>query len=117
MDRISELLEKVHSIDFLKRFLDVLRERHGIKIELSDQELLSIVNEIMPVEAPRETVGIHHVEIVKSDYKGTEAKILKAIEYCKENGVKLTIRNIAERAGVSKSTVHRYYDLIDKYSG
>jgi len=116
MDRIGEISQKVQSISFLKEFLRVIKESKGINIELSDQELLAIFNEIMPVEAPQEAVNVQSVEIVKAVYISTEDKIKQAVEYCKANGISLTVRNIGKYAGVSKSTAHNYYDLIMKYT-
>ena len=120
MDRIGEISQKVQSISFLKEFLRVIKESKGIEIELSDQELLTILNEIMPVEAPQETddyvVGGLNQEEPKAVYVSTEDKIKEAVEYCKANGISLTVRSVAKQAGVSKSTVHNHYDLIMKYT-
>jgi len=110
MDRISEVLLKSVSIGFVRQLLDSFKTKQLIDIrqDISDQEILATINDILPVEAPQETVSVHHVEIVKSDYKGTEPKILKAIESCNAEGIKVTVRGIAERTGISKSTVGRY---------
>ena len=104
MDRIGEISQKVQSISFLKEFLKAIKKSKGIDIELSDQELLTIFNEIMPVEA----VNVQSVEIVKAVYISTEERIKEAVEYCKANNIKPTVRSIAKQAGFSIATVSRY---------
>jgi len=104
LDRIGEISQKVQSISFLKEFLKAIKKSKGIDIELSDQELLTIFNEIMPVEA----VNVQSVEIVKAVYISTEERIKEAVEYCKANNIKPTVRSIAKQAGFSIATVSRY---------
>jgi hypothetical protein len=118
MDRISEVWQRTSGVKVIRQALESLKAKQYIEIrqEIPDQELLAIVNEIMPVESPEEAVNVQSVEIVKAVYKSTEDKIKEAVEYCKANGISLTVRNVGKYAGVSKSTAHNYYDLIMKYT-
>lgn len=118
MDRISEIWQRTSGVKVIRKVLESLKAKQYIEIcqEIPDQALLAIVNEIMPVEALQEAVNVQSVEIVKAVYTSTEERIKEAVEYCKANGIKPTVRNVAEQAGVSKSTVHNHYDLIIKYT-
>lgn len=118
MDRINEIWQRTSGVKLIRQVLESLKAKHYIEIrqKIPDQELLALINEIMPVEAPLEAVNVQSVEIVKAVYKSTEEKIKEAVEYCKTNSIKPTVRNVAAQAGVSKSTVHNHYDLIMTYT-
>jgi len=118
MDRISEIWQKTTGVKLIRQALESLKAKQYIEIrqEIPDQELLAIVNKIMPVESPQEAVNVQSIEVVKAVYKSTEERIKEAVEYCKANSIKPTVRNVAVQAGVSKSTVHNHYDLIMKYT-
>lgn len=114
MDRISEIWQRTSGVKLIRQVLESLKAKQYIEIrqEIPDQELLAIINEIIPVEAPQEAINVQSVEIVKVVYKSTEERIKEAVEYCKANSIKPTVRSVAAQAGVSKSTVHNHYDLI-----
>ena len=116
MDRILEIWQRTSGVKVIRQALEALKAKQYIEIrqEIPDQELLAVINEIMPGEAPLEAVNVQSVEIVKVVYKSTEDKIKEAVEYCRANGISLTVRNVGKYAGVSKSTVHNHYDLIIK---
>ena len=50
------------------------------------------------------------IKIEKKDSATTDEKIEDAVKYCKTNGIKLTVRNITQYAGVSIATVSRHTD-------
>ena len=106
MDRISEIWQRTSGVKVIRQVLESLKAKQYIEIrqEIPDQELLAIVNEIMPVEV----VNVQSVEIVKAVYVSIEDKIKEAVEYCKANNIKPTVRSIAKQAGVSIATVSRY---------
>jgi len=110
MDRIGEIWQRKSGVKVIRQVLESLKAKQYIEIrqEIPDQELLAIVNEIMPVEAPQEAVNVQSVGIVKAVYKSTEDKIKEAVEYCKTNNIKPTVRNVSEQVGVSIATVSRY---------
>jgi len=45
----------------------------------------------------------------------TEAVIRKACSELVEKGINLTIDTVAERAGIHRSSVHRYYKVLEEY--
>ena len=110
MDRITEIWQKTTGVKLIRQALNKLVKKQLIEIrqEIPDQELLAIVNEIMPLETPQEAVNVQSVEIVKAVYKSTEDKIKEAVEYCRDNGIRITVRSVAKQAGVSTATVSRY---------
>lgn len=110
LDRILELWLKFASVGFIRHILESLKAKQYIEIcqDIPDQELLAIVNEIMPVESSEEAVNVQSVEIVKAVYKSTEERIKEAVEYCKANNIKPTVRNVGKYAGVSIATVSRH---------
>jgi hypothetical protein len=53
-------------------------------------------------------------EIEPKDQRPTEERIKEAVEYCKTNEIKLTVRNVAKYSDLSLGTVHNYRELFRK---
>jgi len=104
---LTEVFLKYASVGFIRKVLDALKAKELIECqEIPDQELLAIINDIMEADKPKPEAP--KVEKPKVKVITTESKIEDAIAYCENNGIKLTVRNIAKYAGVSHSTVVRH---------
>lgn len=106
MDRLSEVFLKYASVGFIRKVLDALKDKGMVEVcqDIPDQELLAIINDVMEADKPKpEAVEIPKVKVIT-----TESKIEDAIKHCENNRIKPTVRNIAQYAGVSYSTVSRH---------
>jgi len=109
MDRMLEAFF-LANVSFIRHVLDSLKAKQLIDIrqEIPDEELLAIINDIMLIEAPKEMFNVPDLEMVDDDVEGIETKILKAIELCEEENIRVTAKEITARTGIPKSTVGRY---------
>lgn len=98
------------NVNFIRHVLDSLKAKQLIDIrqEIPDEELLAIINDIMLIEAPKEVFNVPDLEMVDDDVEGIETKILKAIESCEYENIRVTAKEITARTGIPKSTVDRY---------
>lgn len=110
MDRISEITFKTLGVKLIRLSLDLLREKQLIDIhrDIPEADLFAVLNSFISIEYPEETTSEQKAEITKPIYKPTKNRVKEAVEYCKANGIKVTVRNIAQYAGVSIATVSRY---------
>jgi len=58
-------------------------------------------------------IDLNKLRQLKFERQSTEERIKEAVEYCKVNGINLTVRSVAAQAGVSRGTVHNYYYLLE----
>jgi response regulator of citrate/malate metabolism len=126
MDRISEILraidrkEYLEVLPFLRKFSKAVGKR-----DIPDEELMQvsekIVTELEAEETARHEAWVkqRQIEAAQMTYmtrRGkTQEQIEQACQKLKEKSQKLTIDSVAVLAGISRSTAHRYYDLIEKY--
>jgi len=108
-ERLSEVFLRFAGVSFAKKLLGALKDKGLILIPkepILDAELLAIITDIMESENPEPKTP--QVEAPKVEIVTTESKIEDAIAYCENNGIKLTVRNIAKYTDVSYSTVSRH---------
>lgn len=131
MDRISEIIKSIESKDyqelltFLRGFMSELKAI-GLNHDITDSELTHIVDKVISdIEAEKQAQRQAWIkqrmsegaQITHMKRRGnTKGQIEQACIELREQSKKLTIDSVASQSGIPRSTVYRYYGIIEKYS-
>jgi len=131
LDRISEIVKSIESKDyqellpFLKGFMSELKAI-GLNSDITDSELIQIVDRVISgIEAEKQAQRQAWIkqrmsegaQITHMKRRGnTKGQIEQACIELKERSKKLTIDSVANHSGLPRSTVYRYYAIIEQYS-
>lgn len=127
MDRISEIRkaidrkEYLEVVPFLRRFMSEL----GLSDNMADSEITRIaekvVNELEAEETARHEAWVKQRKkegsVTTAMYRRgiTQEKIESACSQLKAKNAKITIDTVSAISGVSRSNVHNYYDILERY--
>jgi len=131
MDRISEIIKSLESKDyqelltFLRGFISELKAM-GLNHDITDSELIQTVDRVInDIEAEKQAQRQAWIkqrmsegaQITHMKRRGnTKGQIEQACIELKEQSKKLTIDSVASHSGIPRSTVYRYYGIIEQYT-
>jgi hypothetical protein len=128
MDRISEIRKAIDRKDFLEvvPFLRRFMSELGLSQDIADSEITRIAEKVVN-ELEAEETARHEAWVIQRKKEGsvmtamnrrgsTQEAVEKACSVLKRQSKKLTIDSVAIQAGISRSTAHRYYDIIQQYA-